>query len=90
MSRKSKFHRNPIECGREQNNVPRSEEDIIEIACKLKDVEKEIMTFSGKINHAEENNRQMMMIVEEFEKTVSQLVVEKEREEVCQQIQRER
>ena len=71
-------------------NALKTEGDFIEIASKLKEVEMEIITFGDEIKHVEENNRQMMLIVEEFENTINQLVVEKEREEVCQQIVRER
>eukprot|EP00092_Neocalanus_flemingeri_P024561 GFUD01026639.1.p1 GENE.GFUD01026639.1~~GFUD01026639.1.p1 ORF type:complete len:561 (-),score=195.52 GFUD01026639.1:35-1717(-) len=74
----------------EPKRCSNTEEDIIEIASKLKLVEKDITNFSEEKKHVEENNRQMVMIVEEFEKTISQLVVEKEREEVCQEIVMER
>jgi hypothetical protein len=57
---------------------------------KLKSVEKETKSLCADIKHVEENNKQMMTIVEEFEKTINQLVMEKEREEICQQIVMER
>ena len=70
--------------------VSRTEEDITDIASKLKGVEKETKAASEEIEQVEENNRQMMIIVDKFEKTISQLVMEKEREEVCHQIVMER
>jgi hypothetical protein len=70
--------------------IPRTEETITDIASKLKLAEKETKAVSEEIKQVEENNRQMMIIVDKFEKTISQLVAEKEREEVCQQIVMER
>ena len=70
--------------------IPRTEETITDIASKLKCAEKETKAVSEEIKQAEENNRQMMIIMDKFEKTISQLVAEKEREEVCQQIVMER
>ena len=70
--------------------IPRTEEDITDIAIKLISVEKETKSVSKEIKQVEENNRQMMTIVDKFEKTISKLVAEKEREEVCQHIVMER
>merc|ERR1719187_457976 len=52
--------------------------------------EKEIQGLKMDLHNAVESNRQMMGIVEEFEKTISQLIAERERERVCQEIERER
>jgi len=79
-----------LEDGGNKDFGPKTEEDFVEIACKLKCIEKEIMAFSKEKEHVENNNRQMIKIVEEFEKTIKELVVEKEREDVCQQIVMER
>jgi len=64
----------------------KSEEDIIEIDLKIKSVNKEQLMLREEIKVVEASNMQMMIIVEEFEKTINQLMEEKEREEVCQQI----
>ena len=69
---------------------PPKEEDIIEIACKVKGVENEMNLVSEELKHVEEENSQMMIIVEEFEKTFSQLLLVKERENVRQQLVMER
>jgi hypothetical protein len=68
----------------------RTEKDVKEMKNKLKSVEKETKSLSKDIKDVEENNKQMMTIVEEFEKTINQLVMKKEREEICQQIVMER
>ena len=67
-----------------------TEKDIKEIEYTLKSVEKETKSLSEDIKDVEENNNQMKMIVDEFEKTINQLVIEKEREDICQQIMMER
>ena len=56
----------------------------------MKGVENEMNLVIEELQHVEEENSQMMMIVEEFEKTFSQLLVEKERENVRQQLVMER
>ena len=56
----------------------------------MKSVEKETKSLSEDIKYVEENNKQMMTIVDEFEKTINQLVMEKEREEIYQHIVMER
>ena len=56
----------------------------------MKSAENETKLLSEGIKIVEEDNKQMMTIVDEFEKTINQLVMEKEREEICQQIVMER
>ena len=68
----------------------KTKEDIIKLDNKIKSIDRERKSTIEETKTIEENNKQMMMIVEEFEKTINQLVVEKEREEVCQQIVMER
>ena len=75
---------------KEPEVIDKSEEDILKLESKLKGVNEEKQLISEKVESVVENNKQMMMIVEEFEKTINQLVEEKEREEVCQQITIER
>ena len=67
-----------------------TEKDVNEKEYKLKRVENETKSICKDIKYVEENNKQMMTIVDEFEKTINQLVIEKEREEICQQIVMER
>ena len=76
----------PIEHEVIHTKEPKTEEDILEIDLKLKSVDKEIIIISEEIKIVEASNMQMMIIVDEFEKTINQLMEEKEREEVCQQI----
>ena len=52
----------------------------------MKGVENKMNLVIEELQHVEEENSQMMIIVEEFEKTFSQLLVEKERENVRQQL----
>ena len=87
LSKKEKIDKENIEITRTKTIT---EKDVTEIEYKLKGVKKETKSLSEDIQHVEENNKQMMMIVEEFEKTINQLVMEKEREEMCQQIVMER
>jgi len=63
----------------------------------LAEVNKRIMTKDREINdlkmdlhNASDSNRQMMGIVEEYEKTISQLIAERERERVCHEIEKDR
>ena len=71
-------------------NNRKTETDILELKCKLKSIDEEKHSISKEILNVDENNKQMMIIVKEFEKTINQLVEEREREEVCQQIMMER
>merc|ERR1712165_161372 len=57
---------------------------------ELRDRDKEIQQLKLDLYNADDSNRQMMGIVEEFEKTISQLISERERERVCHGIERER
>merc|ERR1719300_401984 len=56
----------------------------------VKDKQKEIDQLKLELEQCGESNRQMMIIVEEFEKTIAQLISEKEREQVCNEIARDR
>ena len=72
------------------NETNKTKEDIVKIYNKIKSIDRVRKSTIQESKTVEENNTQMMMIVEEFEKTINHLVVEKEREEVCQQIVMER
>jgi len=56
----------------------------------VKDKQKEIDQLKLDLQQNTESNKQMMIIVEEFEKTIGQLIAEKEREQVCNEIARDR
>jgi len=52
--------------------------------------QREIDMLKHDLQQNTESNKQMMMIVEEFEKTIGQLIAEKEREQVYNEIARDR
>merc|ERR1719233_544185 len=56
----------------------KTEEDILEIDLKIKSVDEEKIMISEEIKTVEASNMQMMIIVEEFERTINQLMEEKE------------
>lgn len=56
----------------------------------VKEKQNEIDMLKHDLQQNTESNKQMMMIVEEFEKTIGQLIGEKEREQVCNEIARDR
>ena len=89
LSEANKLHKNNQALNSFKQKPPK-EEDMIEIACKVKGVETEMNLASEELKHVEKENSQMMMIVEEFEKTFSQLLVEKDRENIRQQLVMER
>merc|ERR1712218_508877 len=57
---------------------------------KVRESQQEVDRLREELASSAESNRAMMGIVEEFEKTISQLISEKERESVCNVIARER
>merc|ERR1739842_105719 len=57
---------------------------------QVRESQKEVERLRAELASSGESNRAMMGIVEEFEKTISQLISEKERESVCNVITRER
>merc|ERR1719233_2717416 len=80
--KKSKLNLNS-EFSNELSTPATKDKGIIIKRCEAK--EEKIM-ISKEIKTVEASNMQMMIIVEEFERTINQLMEEKEREEVCQQI----
>merc|ERR1712142_607248 len=63
---------------------------LAKLANNVKEKQKEIDLLKHDLLQNTESNKQMMMIVEEFEKTIGQLIAEKEREQVCHEIERDR
>jgi hypothetical protein len=57
---------------------------------QVRESQQEVEQLRAELANSAESNRAMMGIVEEFEKTISQLISEKERESVCNVITRER
>lgn len=64
--------------------------DLAKLGHQARESMKETERLRRELASAGENNHAMMGIVEEFEKTISQLIAEKERESVCNVISRER
>jgi len=66
------------------------DKELSRIAITVKEKQNEIDLLKHELQQNTESNKQMMMIVEEFEKTIGQLIAEKEREQVCHEIERDR
>ena len=66
------------------------DKELSRIATTVKEKQNEIDMLKHDLQQNTESNKQMMMIVEEFEKTIGQLIAEKEREQVCHEIERDR
>jgi len=66
------------------------DKELSRIAITVKEKQNEIDLLKHELQQNSESNKQMMMIVEEFEKTIGQLIAEKEREQVCHEIERDR
>jgi len=64
--------------------------ELSRLGLHIREQEKEMDKLRSELSNTVESNRAMMGIVEEFEKTISQLIAEKEREAVCNQITREK
>ena len=60
------------------------------LTAQLKQQETELERLRRDLRNHVESNKQMMGIVEEFEKTIQQLIKEKERSQVVTEIERER
>ena len=63
-----------------------TEDDINELAFNLKVVDMKLRTVCSEKQIVEDNNIKIVIVVKEFEKTLSQLVVEKARDEACWKI----
>merc|ERR1712203_1151511 len=57
---------------------------------QVRESQQEVERLRSELESSADSNRAMMGIVEEFEKTISQLISKKERESVCNVIERER
>merc|ERR1712142_1160710 len=66
------------------------DKELAKLTNNVKEKQKEIDLLKHDLLQNTESNKQMMMIVEEFEKTIGQLIAEKEREQVCHEIERDR
>eukprot|EP00092_Neocalanus_flemingeri_P000503 GFUD01000534.1.p1 GENE.GFUD01000534.1~~GFUD01000534.1.p1 ORF type:complete len:772 (-),score=285.04 GFUD01000534.1:166-2481(-) len=66
------------------------DKELSRVTDTVREKQKEIEFLKHDLQQNTESNRQMMIIVEEFEKTIGQLIAEKEREQVCNEISRDR
>ncbi|XP_059083460.1 transforming acidic coiled-coil-containing protein 3-like isoform X1 [Tigriopus californicus] len=57
---------------------------------KIKSMEQEIILLSKENEDCVESNRQMMIVVEEYEKTISEILSERERDRVCHEIEKDK
>merc|ERR1711997_892981 len=57
---------------------------------QIKSMGQEIDVVKGNINQLENNNKGMLSVVNEYEKTISEVIADRERERVCDQITKEK
>merc|ERR1711997_1009143 len=57
---------------------------------QIKSMGQEINVVKGNINQLENNNKGMLSVVNEYEKTISELISDRERERVCGEIDKEK
>ena len=65
-------------------------QEVSQLTAQVKQQEAELVRLRRELAGHTESNKQMMGIVEEFEKTIQQLIREKERTQVVSEIERER
>jgi len=65
------------------------QEDLDLLSAKIVQCEDEIRKHNEEIKRVESNNEQMLIVVDEFERTIQQIVKDKEKENVCLFIQKE-
>jgi len=73
-----------------QARLLEKDRELAKVGQQVRESQKEVERLRAELASSGESNRAMMGIVEEFEKTISQLISEKERESVCNVIARER
>merc|ERR1719229_890630 len=66
------------------------EKEVSQLTAQVEQQEAELERLRRELAGHTESNKQMMGIVEEFEKTIQQLIREKERTQVVAEIERER
>merc|ERR1719499_16177 len=74
----------------QQARLLEKDRELAKAGQKVRESQQEVERLREELASSAESNRAMMGIVEEFEKTISQLISEKERESVCNVITRER
>merc|ERR1712176_186735 len=65
------------------------QEDLDEPTAKIVQCDDDIRKHNEEIKRVESNNEQMLIVVDEFERTIQQIVNDKEKENVCLFIQKE-
>ena len=66
-----------------------TQESLDELSAKIMRCDEDIRTHRAEIKRVDTNNEQMLIVVDEFERTIQQIVKERERESVYLEIQRE-
>ena len=66
-----------------------TQETLDDLAAKIKKCDEDIQKYQNEIKRVDTNNEQMLIVVDEFEKTIKQIVQDKEKENVYLFIQKE-
>lgn len=66
-----------------------TQESLDELSAKIMRCEEDIRSHRAEIKRVDTSNEQMLIVVDEFERTIQQIVKERERESVYLEIQRE-
>ena len=66
-----------------------TQESLDELSAKIMSCDEDIRSHRAQIERVDKNNEQMLIVVDEFERTIQQIVKERERESVYLEIQRE-
>ena len=72
-----------------QKVVEVTQESLDELSAKIMRCDEDIRSHRVEIKRVDTNNEQMLIVVDEFERTIQQIVKERERESVYLEIQRE-
>jgi len=84
------IYTNPIKNIDEEIHIHTEKPTADELINQIRKTDEEIQKVTKNLNYVTENSSQIMIIVEQFEKTIADLIKEKERENVCLDIQTER
>ena len=74
----------------EEEKLLQKDKQLHDRETRIKFMDQEINTVKGNICQLENNNKGMLTVVNEYEKTISELISDRERERVCGQIDREK
>merc|ERR550532_3692644 len=73
-----------------EERLLQKDKEVARLNAMVRAKQAEVDQLRIKLEMKEDNNNQMMVIVDEFEKTIQQLIQEKERSQVVTEIERER